>query len=230
MSILKYFKPVGKKETISKTESSPCELPDPSGSLSLEMPSTLIAAANEAVEEVLKVTDCKTKQQYVKLTPAQRFKFGKKAAEIGIAQTLRFYNKKYPDLIVSEPTARRAKNQYLDELKKRPRSGDLDDFRELPTKKRGRPLLLGEDVDRQVRTYLNAMRGRGCAVNTAIAISVGSGIARKHGSFITSTGEDLLLTNDWAMSLLYRIGLVKRRVSTKAKVNVTMCMSRYVRS
>ena len=203
MSILKYFKPVGKKETISKTESLPCELPDPSGSLSLEMPSTSIAAANEAVEEVLKVTDCKTKQQYVKLTPAQRFKFGKKAAEIGIAQALRFYSKKYPDLIVLEPTARRAKNQYLDELKKRPRSGDLDDFRELPTKKRGRPLLLGEDVDRQVRTYLNAMRGRGCAVNTAIAISVGSGIARKHGSFITGGGEDLLLTNDWAKSLLY---------------------------
>ena len=222
MSILKYFKPVGKKETTSKTESPPFELPDPSGSLSLKMPSTSIAAANEAVEEVLKVTSCKAKQQYVKITPAQRFEFGKKAAEIGIAQALRFYRKKYPDLMVSEPTARRAKNQYLHELKKRPRSSDSDDFRELPTKKRGRPLLLGEEVDRQVRTYLNTMRGRGCAVNTAVAIGVGLGIARKHGSFITGTGEDLFLTNDWAKSLLHRMGLVKRRVSTKAKVNVTV--------
>ena len=108
MSILKYFK--CKNEATSKTELS-FNLPDPSGSLSLEMPSTLITAANDAVEEVLKA---KTKQQYVKLTPAQRFEIGKKAAEIGIAQALRFYKKKYPDLMVSEPTARRAKNLYLD--------------------------------------------------------------------------------------------------------------------
>ena len=106
-------------------------------------------------------------------------------------------------ILLLSSTARRAKNQYFDELKKRPRCGDLDDFRELPTKKRGRSLLLGEEVDRQVRTYLNAMHGRGCAVNTAVAISVGLGIARKHGSFITGTGENLLLTNDWAKFLLY---------------------------
>ena len=85
----------------------------------------------------------------MKLTPAQQFEFGKKSAEIDIVQALRFYRKKYPDLMVPKPTARRAKKQYLDELKKRPRSSDSDDFRELPTKKRGRPLLLGEEVDRQ---------------------------------------------------------------------------------
>ena len=54
------------------------------------MPSTLITAANDAGEEVL---EAKTKQQYVKLTPAKRFEIGKKAAEIGIAQALRFYRK-----------------------------------------------------------------------------------------------------------------------------------------
>ena len=127
------------------------------------------------------------------MTPAQRFEIGKKAAEIGIAQALRFYKKKYPDLMVSKPTARRAKNLYLNELKKRSQNDDLDDFRELPTKKRGRPLLLGEELDRQVRTYLHEKRGRGCAVNTAVAIGVGLGIARKHGNFITGSVEDLFL-------------------------------------
>ena len=105
MSILKYFK--RKNEATSKMELS-FNLPDLlSGSLSLEMRSTLITAANDAGKEVLKA---KTKQQYVKLTPAQRFEIGKKAAEIGIAQV---YKKEYPDLMVSEPTARRAKNLYL---------------------------------------------------------------------------------------------------------------------
>ena len=50
MSILKYFK--RKNEATSKTELS-FNLPDPSGSLSLEMPSTSITAANDAGEEVL---------------------------------------------------------------------------------------------------------------------------------------------------------------------------------
>ena len=69
MLILKYFK--HKNEATSKTELF--NLLDPSGSLSLEMPSILITAANDAVEEVLKA---ETKQQYVKLTPAQRFEMG----------------------------------------------------------------------------------------------------------------------------------------------------------
>ena len=51
MSILKYFK--RKNEATSKTELS-FILPDQSGSLSLEMPSTLITAANDADKEVLK--------------------------------------------------------------------------------------------------------------------------------------------------------------------------------
>lgn len=69
MSILKHFKPVGKKET-SKMEFPPFEFPNPLGSLSLEMPSTSIAAANEAVE-VLEVKNC-AKQHYVKLKLIER--------------------------------------------------------------------------------------------------------------------------------------------------------------
>ena len=70
--------------------------------------------------------------------------FGKKDAKIGIAQAVQLYNAKYPDLKVSEPTARRAKHQYVDKLKRRVATfDDLDDFNELSTKKRWRPLLLG---------------------------------------------------------------------------------------
>ena len=47
------------------------------------------------------------------------------------------------------------------------------------------------------------MRGCGCAVNTAVAIGVGLGIARKHGNFITGSVEDFSLTKDWAKSLLH---------------------------
>ena len=39
------------------------DLSNPSGISSFEMMSTLLIAANDAVEEVLKATDCKVKQQ-----------------------------------------------------------------------------------------------------------------------------------------------------------------------
>ena len=77
---------------------------------------------------------------------------------------------------------------------------------------------LGDELDRQVRVYLSAMRGRGCALNTVIAIGIGISIVRKSSIFIIRSSEDFTLTKDWAKSLLHRMGLVKRTGSTKAKV------------
>ena len=95
MSILKYFKP-GSKTSTSKTEIPPVYFPNPSGSLSLEMPSTSIAAANKAVEEVLEAEG-----EVKRCLPLPN---DLKSVKIGIAQTLRFYKRKFPDLVVLEPT------------------------------------------------------------------------------------------------------------------------------
>jgi len=90
VSLLKYF---------SWKEKTSCvvhELPDPSGSLSKEVPPSTIAAANEIVAKLM--TASKRKKEYVKLTDAQRLQVGKKASEIGIAALMRFYKVKVPDL------------------------------------------------------------------------------------------------------------------------------------
>ena len=64
-----------------------------------------------------------------------------KAAEIGIAPALRLYKKKYPNV---RTYCQESQASVRQELKKRVSSfDDTDDFNELPTKKRGRPLLLG---------------------------------------------------------------------------------------
>ena len=81
------------------------------------------------------------KRQYVKLTPAQRFQISKKGVEIGIAQAVWLYNAKYPDLKVSEPKSQASVHWQIEE--KSHDFDDLDDFNELPARKRGRPLLLG---------------------------------------------------------------------------------------
>jgi len=45
-----------------------------------------------------------------------------------------------------------------------------------PSKKRGRPYLLGDDMEMQVRAYLTALHANGAVVNTAIAIGCAEGI------------------------------------------------------
>ena len=58
------------------------ELPDPSGSLSKEIPSSAIAAANTMVKSV----KIEPRKEYVKLTPAQRFQIGKELPKLELLQ------------------------------------------------------------------------------------------------------------------------------------------------
>ncbi len=93
--------------------------------------------------------------------------------------------------------------------------------KELPEKKRGRPYLLGEKLEMQVRAYLYALRDNGAVVNTAIAIGCAEGIVRSEDSnHLACNGGHIDLTTDWGKHLLNRMGFVKWRASTKAKVSV----------
>ena len=51
---------------------------------------------------------------------------------------------------------------------------------ELVPKKRDKPLMIGEELDRQVREYLLKTRDKGGPVNTAVAIAAGTGIVMSH--------------------------------------------------
>ena len=126
------------------------------------MPSKAIRAANESIEQLLepKLKGVR-KTPYLVLTPAQRFAVGKRAAEHGVTATIRYYAKRFPDLALKETTVRRIKNVYLSELKKGSfeashsgESGDSEIVQQLPPKKKGCPLLIGEELDKQVRDYL----------------------------------------------------------------------------
>jgi len=80
-------------------------------------------------------------------------RIGRRATEYGTTTAMQYYKRNYPDLKLTEPTVQRLKNKYEDELKKRllEERGSLE---ELPMKKRGRPLMIGEELDGQVKHYL----------------------------------------------------------------------------
>ena len=218
MSILNYFKPI---------KSIDDKLPDPKGPLNskIGLSSSTIASANSAVRSaMLHSTTSSTSSSrgpYLHLTPAQKFQIGKRASEHGVTNTLCYYKKSFPDLPLKETSVRRFKDSYRESLRKRARDDNCDELDELPSKKMGRPLLVGDEIDRQVKEYLKYLREQGSAVNTVIALATAEGVVRSvDANLLACNGGGINLTKAWARSLLNRMGMVKRRVSSKAKIDV----------
>ena len=226
MSILRYFSFVNSKSHQAGSSSSaiPPEvhLPDPHGQLSTKVPPEAIVSANANVKEVVMKNEVSQKKRgpYLHLTPAQRFKVGQRASEFGVTNTLRYYVKHFPELPLKEPSVRRLKNEYQSSLKGSLKESD-DGVKELPCKKTGRPLLLGDKLDKQVQEYVKYMRDRGTAVNATVVMAAAEGIVKsKDANLLNNNGGSggIEITKWWALSLLNRMGMVKRKACSKNKI------------
>ena len=83
-----------------QSSSSSSEMSDPNGPLSRKIPSRAIELANAKVTEL---TDKpRGHPPFYILTPTQRFKVGKRAAEHGVTVSRRYFAKKYPKLLLKE--------------------------------------------------------------------------------------------------------------------------------
>jgi len=49
----------------------------------------------------------------------------------------------------------------------------------IPSKKRGRPLLLGSELDEQVKAYIKDVRGKGGAIDTTLVIACAEAIVKR---------------------------------------------------
>jgi len=93
MALLKYFK--------LKSDSV---LPNPNGPLSKLVPSSSIIAVNKAVKDAISQST-KAHGPYMQFTAEEKARMGKRAAEFGIASTVRYFNKIYSDREVKENSA-----------------------------------------------------------------------------------------------------------------------------
>ena len=201
MSIWDYFKPTIK-------------LPNPEGPLKVEIRPSTIRAVNEKIfptmESGLKnpAVFRRSREPYTKLTPEQKAVIGRRAAEHGITATIRHFSKRYDNMELKETTVRRLKKNYLSELKRK--RAEPCEITELPPK-----------LDKQVRAYLLSLRSCGAVVNRAITLACAEGIAvNEDASLLQINGGHISLTKHWAKNFLHRIGFVKRKGTTKAKVSV----------
>ena len=138
----------------------------------------------------------------------------KYASEHGVAAALRHYVKKFPEL--KESTVRTWRNVYVTELQRKWKIQDNTCIKELPEKKRGRPLLLGNELEKQVKTYIGYLRERGAVVNATIVLGVAQGIMRNHNSnLLACNGGHICLGKPWAENLLSRMGYGRWRKKGK---------------
>ncbi len=109
----------------------------------------------------------------------QKKTIARRAAEIGVTNAIRYFKKKFTDRELKESTVRLWVNRYKKELTSRRKLGREDmTVTKLESKKRGRPLLLGEELDKQVQMYIKNLGSKGCPINTAIIMATAMGIVK----------------------------------------------------
>ena len=120
--------------------------------LAIAMPSDSITAANSSVEKVFKQTEVeKPRGEYQVYTAKVRAEIGKRTAVYGITSTIRYYRKNSPQRSLLPSSSVFDMKVKYQELSKRKRKQEKDlDIAELPSKKKGHSLLLGELLDWQV--------------------------------------------------------------------------------
>ena len=180
-------------------------LPDPKGPLTSSISAQAIAEANKEVQKAMGQNSVTGKKRgsYKKYTATQRSEIGKYSCQHGAAATARHFSLKLRSK-VSESTVKSIKKAYLEELRKRPRTDDGGEpISALPVKKRGRKLLLGDDLDQKVQIYLRKVREGGGAVSGRIVIAAAKGIVLKYNpSMLAELGGPVDLNEYWAHSLL----------------------------
>ena len=85
------------------------------------------------------------------------------------------------------------------------------------------PLTLGV-IDREVQaySYIKALRKAGTPVSIQVVLAAAEGIVMARDStLLRSNGGSIELKRSWAVSLLSRMGYVKRRGSTSTKSNLS---------
>ena len=116
---------------------------------------------------------------------------------------------------MSETTASSLKKAYLQGVREKRAAEDDGDVRLLPTKKRGRRVLLGEALDAKVQHYLKRVRQGGGVVSARIVIAAARGIVLScNRSRLAEFGGDVAITRHWAYALLRRMNFVKRKATT----------------
>ena len=126
-----------------------------------------------------------------------------------MAAAARHFTKKLASR-VSETTVQSIKSTYLKSLQQKRGNEDEGEISSLPLRKRGRPPLLGEELDMKVELYLRKVRQSRGAVSARILMAAARGILLKcDRTKLAEFGGHVELKRNWANSLLTQMKFVQ---------------------
>ena len=202
MSLRRYFKPANKLPTADKAGLS----------------ANVVKEVNQVVTRTLERSEAsagKKRKYTTTFTSEDRAAIARYAAQNGNSAAVKKFKASHN---VGESTVRSFKKKYLEELKKQPNPGnEAEEVTSLPARKRGRKVMLGEDLDDKVQNYVEALCTAGTPIGSNIVMAAGEGIVIAHDrTLLVAHGGHITITKSWAMSLLKRMGYVKRKATTKS--------------
>ena len=211
-------------------------MPNPRGPLSSIIGSQAISSANREVEAELARSQtsrkarapynrceayersvslfCSNSAIYTRYSSSQRAKIGKYACIHGVPAAARVYSRKLQKHI-SETTARSIRDAFREESAKQRYLGVDEDIETMPKKKRGRKVLLGEQLDQKLQQYLTTLRSNGGIVSARVAMAAAKGLLLSlNRGALAEYGGHIKITRHWAYSLFHRMKFVQRKVTT----------------
>ena len=141
-----------------------------------------------------------------------KLKVAKFASQFGPSKAVKTFAKEFPKL--SESTIRGWVTKYWDQIKNNPRGSVIK-----ISGKRGHPLLLPNELDFKLQTFLVHLHNGGTNINCHVVYGVLMGLMKsdlnKYGSYL-----DFNVTTGWVKYLYRRMGFSRRMVTTsRPKIN-----------
>ena len=170
----------------------------------MEAPTEMVEFVNEIVAAGYHHRRGKKKKRghYNVYSADQRAKIGQYAQEHGIMPAVRKFRNEF-ERPLQDSSVRSMKKAYMEARKHLP---DEDvELTELPTKDRGRPLMLGE-YDSEVVEYVDALKRNGVQINHQIVMDAARGVLLHHDkNKLKEFGGPIAITRKWSESFIRRI-------------------------
>ena len=152
-------------------------------------------------DRISKDKHAKKRKPYFRWTDEERCIIGKYASQNGTAAAVRHYQSKYTGL--NESTVRGFKSRLEKELEIATKK-KIDPEERLSIQPQGRPLMLGDEIDKKVQLYIQQLSQRGGAISRSIGVSVATVLLERDKS-----RSKIKITETWTKSLLKRMGFVR---------------------
>ena len=170
----------------------------------MEAPTEMVEFVNEIVAAGYHHRRGKKKKRghYNVYTADQRARIGQYAQEHGIMPAVRKFRNEF-DRPLQDSSVRSMRKAYVEARRHLP--DEEVELTELPTKDRGRPLMLGE-YDSEVVEYVEALKRNGVQINHQIVMDAARGVLLHHDkNKLKEFGGPIAITRKWSESFIRRV-------------------------